>query len=559
MLGIYPFFMRTGYVGLSDAKYSFFMICSLVAIVLFFFTGFPRLISSITDKSFNAVHAAVFVFAVVSILSFSFSGYKDTALFGANEWYMGLVTILVLCAMVYLISILWKPNMIIVYGAVAVSAVVYILGIFDRFSLYIIPLSVRDPSFISTLGNINWFMGYYSIMTPLGVGLLMFDGLQRVPSGPQAVHAGSQSDPSGLQNVKALCRSQGMPEKRNSIKRVLLFLFVEVAFICGFAQGAESVFLVYAVMFVLLLVAATKKLISLQDLLILMIMWCLSAQVIRIIRMIFPQAYNYFDHGVCSYLTSNGITAAMAVIPAALLLIIYGHRDYIEKTLLIILWAVTAAGAIAYVVISLIKTNTDMLPGITNSVFFWDRRFGSGRGEAYRIAFSAISRMNFGQKLIGVGPDCFENFVYSIDEFRQDLYEIFNNSRLVNAHCSLLTLFINEGFLGVTAYTAIPVIFIRRVTKYILTGNKESLQASRKDRRQASDQASRKDRGQGSEQAAMQLGAPAPGIACERARILALSASLAIICAFTNDMISFTHILNVPFAAILIGMVLAFL
>ncbi len=505
MLGIYPFFMRTGYVGLSDAKYSFFMICSLFAIVLLLFTGFPRLISSITDKSFNAVHVTVLIFAVVSILSFSFSRYKDAALFGAGEWYMGLATILVLCVILYLISILWKPNMAVVYGTVAVSSVVYLLGIFDRFSLYIIPLKARDPSFISTLGNINWFMGYYSIMTPLGIGLLLFGG------------------------------SEESPDDKGTRKKALLFIYAAIAFICGFAQGAESVFPVFAAMFVLLLFAAVKKAVSLQELLILMIMWCLSAQFIRVIRMLFPTAYNYFDQGLCSYLTSNGITAGMAVVPVIMLLVMIaagsGKKEdpaseekddrlrRSEQIITILLWIIPAAGVTGYIIISLLKTNTDMLPGITNSVFFWDRRFGSGRGEAYRIAFSAIGRMNFGQKLIGVGPDCFESFVYSIDELRTDLYEVFINSRLVNAHCSLLTLFINEGALGIIAYTAIPVSFIRHVIKHDPSQNTDN----------------------------------------SRYRAFALSVSFAIICAFIHDMISFTHILNVPFASILMGMVLAFL
>ncbi|MCR4851719.1 MAG: hypothetical protein K5870_10720 [Lachnospiraceae bacterium] len=494
MLGIYPFFMKTGYVGLSDAKYSFFLICSLFAIVLLFFTGFPRLITSITDKSFKDVHIAVLLFAVISILSFLFSRYKDATLLGAPEWYMGLVTILILCVMIYLISILWKPNLYIVYAALAVAAVVYVLGICDRFSFYLIPIKVRDPSFISTLGNINWFMGYYSIMTPLGMGMLLFDG----------PYSGS--------------------DRAQIIKRDFLYVYIAIAFICGFAQGAESVFLVFGAMFILLLLAVSKKMVSLQSLLIMMIMWCLSAQFVRIIRMLCPGAYNYNDSGICSFLTGNGITAAMAFLPAVLLLILSvtgnsrdntGGKKSAEKIITIFLWLLLAAGVILYTVISLIKTNTDALPAITNSVFYWDRRFGSGRGEAFGVAFRAIGHMTFGQILIGVGPDGFESFVYSIEELRGDLYELFNGSRLVNSHCFLLTLFINEGLLGVAGYLAIPVtVLIRTAGKYKDTG---------------------------------------------RYRAFALSVSFAILCALAHGMISFSHILNVPFAAILIGMMLAFL
>ncbi|MCR4787084.1 MAG: O-antigen ligase family protein [Lachnospiraceae bacterium] len=489
MFCVYPFYMESGYVGLSDAKYRFFLICGLIGVVALTITGFKKLRENLKENPLSKIQIAVIAFAIVSLISFIFSGYKTIALTGAPQWNMGLVTILLCCALFFLLSILWKPKKAVIYAALVVSAIVFILGFLDRFSVYLIPLSERNPSFISTLGNINWFVGYYSVLMPLGVGMLF------------------------------------MAKGRADLEKILLYVYTGIAFICGFAQGSESVFLVFAALFILLLFLTGKRIVRFDEFLIVIIIWCLSAQALRLVMRFFPKAYNYDTDGLCAKITQSSIPGILALIFIVILMMIWegsgenGSYDT-EKIMVRILWIVTALGAVSYVVISIIRTNTDLLPGITNSVFYWDSRFGSGRGEAYSVAFSSLKDLGIKGFLIGKGPDCFESFVYSIDPLRDRLAQVWPNDRLVNAHCELLTLLINEGLAGVIAYTAIFVALFKTVFK------KDRLDIMLGDNGAFEDK-------------------------------IALIGAVAVICAFIHNFVSFAHVLNIPFMFILAGMAVA--
>lgn len=171
---IYPLFMKSGYVNISYDKYTFFIYSSLVAILLLLVTGLFLLFRELNRILITDFFVLIFI--LLSTISFLLSSYRQDGLnsvLGAEGWYMGYLTILVMCVLYFLISRLWLFEKIVVYAIFIGSFLVYLLGILDRYSLYIIPLEVRNSSFISTLGNINWFMGFYSVITPLGVVLFL--------------------------------------------------------------------------------------------------------------------------------------------------------------------------------------------------------------------------------------------------------------------------------------------------------------------------------------------------------------------------------------------------
>ena len=56
------------------------------------------------------------------------------------------------------------------------------------------------------------------------------------------------------------------------------------------------------------------------------------------------------------------------------------------------------------------------------------------------------------QKLVGVGQDCFHAYAQSQEEVAAGIREAFGGSRLTNAHCESLTVLIQTGVLGITAY-----------------------------------------------------------------------------------------------------------
>lgn len=421
--------MQNGYVGIDKSKYTFFLLSSLIAITAMLITGFKKLFIS-KDSFFVKTHIYLFVFAFISVVSFLFSRYKNISLSGTKGWFMGLSTILIMCVVSYMISLLWKPNKYILYMAAVAVAIVYLFGLLDRFSIYLIPLKLRDPSYISTLGNINWFMGYYSVFTPIITGLFIITSPNK--------------------------------QKEKTAFMVLMIL----SFMTGIAQGSESIILLLFAMFFGGLFLCKKRIFSIEEYMISLMICGISIKVVGVMRELMPNAYNYETTGICAYLTSNNITFYFSVF-ILVLIIIYKITKLDKKDSIFInlLFSLFGMAAIAYLIIGYLKTNTMVLNGFNNSAFLFNESFASGRGKAYKIALSGIKEMNILRVLVGNGPDTFASYVYSISHIKNELFAYWPNDVLANAHSEPLTLLINEGIAGLTAFYLIFISFIKQSIK----------------------------------------------------------------------------------------------
>ena len=57
---------------------------------------------------------------------------------------------------------------------ISVSSIIFLLGILNRYSINPLGLPSADPVFISTLVNINWIGGYWSLIFPITICFLLF-------------------------------------------------------------------------------------------------------------------------------------------------------------------------------------------------------------------------------------------------------------------------------------------------------------------------------------------------------------------------------------------------
>ena len=61
----------------------------------------------------------------------------------------------------------------LIRSIIVVSSLTFVLGILNRYKVD--PFQVmHDPVFLSTLGNINWFCGYWSVIYPLSFSLFLY-------------------------------------------------------------------------------------------------------------------------------------------------------------------------------------------------------------------------------------------------------------------------------------------------------------------------------------------------------------------------------------------------
>lgn len=413
---IYPLYMKEGYVGIDAAKYTFFLYTALITIILLLLSGLGELVKSIKVKRFSLFHTALLLFGFTSIVSYLLSQYKDMALYGVSGWYMGLATIMCIIVLTYLISILWKEDLFVFRGIVLVSFLVMLIALTDRFSFYVIPLEIRNPSFLSTIGNINWLAGYMSIFLPLTVGLFALN----------------ISDKKEIEYLKEI---------------VMIIMFMS-----SFAQGSDSIVLCYLSMFFGMLVFVMLGLMDYKRFLIVAIIFCLSSQIVRLLRIVLVGKYNYDDTtGLCAVLTGSSILLIIGVV----FILLYLFTDKSVAKYILIILSVVVIVAVAY------------------CIYIFDDSFGSGRGEAFKIAVWAFKEMSIKEKLFGVGPDSFSGFVYNSPRISEELFRVWPNDILTNAHCELLTMLINEGVVGVISFIFIFASFIKE--NITVSRNKYSL------------------------------------------------------------------------------------
>lgn len=422
MFVIYPLYMDNGYVGIDESKFKFYLYTSIGGVLLLLLTGAILLIKSF--KNFNKTDGFVLLFLTFTVISFFISDYREEALLGTQGWFMGLVTILIYLFLYILISRLWDFSEFVIYAALIAAFIVYVLAILDRFSLYIIPLEVRAPSFISTIGNINWLMGYYSVLTPVGVSLF-------------------------------LCE---LKENGWRIKSYLLLVFSIVSFMAGFAQGSESVFLFDIALFIGLIVMAYKNVIRLKDVALIMILWSFGAQIVRFLRYILD-GYNYDSDGLCGVMTSTNITLYILILSVFLYWILNKNEEYkkmtvVYKGIFISIFSLL----IFWIVIGIL--NTKGILNIDNGLLKFNEAFGHGRGEAYKISIKGFGRMPVKNMIFGVGPDCLSAYLYNIRDIADEIVSYWPGDRLSNAHSEPLTVLVNGGILGVITYFGIFASFI---------------------------------------------------------------------------------------------------
>ncbi len=431
---VYPFYMPNGYVDIGESKYRFWVFCSLGGLAVLGVLSLAEGLKTIGNRyrlreayllRWNRISVTdlfVALYAVEVLISYFLSDYQEEAFHGTEGWRIGLVLLLMLCGLYFLISRQWKGNPLLWYLMLAASGAVFVLGVLDRFSIYLIPVEIRDPGFISTLGNINWFCGYLSVFLPIGVCLFLYE------------------------------KSLG--------KRLISGIYLFIGFMAGFCQGSSSVFLVFGALFLLLLWLAVSQREKLAAWFLLLALWGAAGQGVRLLRTIMPENYNYAGNNLCGMLTASNylLIAAVICLSAGLILKHCSGTWCNERTVKKIrrlIFIIPFLIFLVWGVITFLHTWKG-IPGLAgNSVFLFDENWGNGRGATWKAGIKVFGDMPVIKKLFGVGPDCFDAYAYSQPETAEMLRNFFGSIRLTNAHNELLTGLVNTGVLGALLFLGI--------------------------------------------------------------------------------------------------------
>lgn len=370
-----------------------------------------------------------FFYGVCDIISYFCSNYKETALWGTTGWFMGLIPQLTLVALYFLIRFFQTRGEWVVILNLLASAIVFVLGFLNRFAIFPIPMKYSDrETFISTVGNINWYCGYLMAVFFVGVGLLWLD--------------------------------KG-GDKR---KTWLLCGYVFAGFATLITQGSESgIFALAVVLFTLFALSAKDgDPARVGRFWLLILLLGMAGSFTAALRLAFPGRIT-FTFAPGDLLTYSPLPFIMAAAALAGIFMTYkgkGASDTLLQSGMKI-FANICCIAIPLLLVSfigMIVMNT-LYPGSLGtmsqmSVFTFNDRWGSSRGATWSIGLRCFMEQDFLHKLTGVGPDCMADFLYkdSSDSLLALAQRAFEKMRLTNAHCEILTILVNEGILGAICY-----------------------------------------------------------------------------------------------------------
>lgn len=439
MFCVYPFYYENGYYNIGIAKNNFFtvvsiisFICTLAAVAVCILDAKKRKRPFIEKKNISITQKLLLGYMVTVFISFVFSEYKGAVLWGSEGWYLGTIPMLLLAAFAFLTAHFWKDRKWILYGSIVVSGIVFFLGICNRFSFYPVAIEPPYPTFISTLGNINWFCGYMSVVSPVGIVLFI------------------------------------LQENKRRWTTGLMALYVLISFMAGFCQGSSGVFLWNAALFAAMLWIAVRNTGRLKKWLLAVGLWGIAGQLVRALKYFLPDYYNYDS----ALLIDTNITLIIAAVTfiafACLTVFVKEDKEFslkIQKGCRVLIVLAVVLSVALWISVSVYNTNVGIPSLAESEIFLLNENWGNGRGASLKTAFVLFGEMTFIQKIFGVGADGFSAFAYCFPEVQEYLTAYFGESVLTNSHCEVVTNLVNLGIAGAVLYVAILLSFVYRAMK----------------------------------------------------------------------------------------------
>ncbi|MCR4901883.1 MAG: O-antigen ligase family protein [Butyrivibrio sp.] len=413
------FYTGGSYVGLSDNKFIFYKIVSVIGIcilsvlyAILFFLKQKR-----NDKSFRLGHnyreTDIFLvfFVLSNIVTFIFSENKTESLWGTSGWQIGFLTWMIMLFYFYSFSGFMQWNKYLWYAIFLPVFAVMLIAVLNRFGFFLLYGVDSTTIFLSTIGNINWYCGYLSVFLPIGAALLMTNTL-----------------------------------KMNQF--LLLTIFITVGYVSAFTQGSESALLIIASILLVIGFVGLENRKMWITYLVQVFLCGLSSEISRHLVRFFGYAYE--ADNPCIKIVNSRIGL---IVCAAAFLLISGSR-LCES--LNIKWKMLLYRTI-YVIIVLCILAFGVFYLINN----FDENWGNGRGFIWQYSIKLFQELDLKSKLIGVGQDGFADYSYSYREYLLILDERFGAARLTNAHSELFTIIINNGIIGAIAFIGLFVFTMK--------------------------------------------------------------------------------------------------
>ena len=377
------------------------------------------------------------LFATISAIA---SPYREYTFWGVKPSYMGLAAQLLFASIYFISSRLFDTGelRLLVYASFAASAIVFVIGILQRFGYDIFDLyhGLENKLFISTIGQHTYFSAYLILFYILGVFAVW------ISDRGTAMHRAAI-----LHLITASC----LPCILNA-DMIYAGLFIALSFL--FVMSFESMERLTAFFDIALMILLTWRILG--------IVWYLAKPEFRL------EPMSQF------ILLSPWIWIPVAVIG---LIRFFLHRQAGAKGgadigkykpigyIYAVLLGSLTVGLIVYIILNTKQLLPESLRSDANYLLF-DAFWGNGRGAIWHdsvMSFMEELKETPMTAILGAGPD---QFFYVLDRHVHDWLIIYTDQLALYAHNEWLNAFICCGIFGGAAYLGVFISALIRFVKH---------------------------------------------------------------------------------------------
>lgn len=417
LLVVLPLYTGGSYYLLGDRKYLLFRNVTGIMLVIFIIVTCVLLVVNREEPlpQLSLVDKCMLAYGGCAFLSAAFSKYQITAWLGYRDWYMGAVSQLLFVGIYFFVSRCYDTNKAVLYLGEAALFLVLLLAYLQRLDVDLLrlhkPFRENDwevSHMLSTLGNINWFCSYLSVLLPLPL--------------------------------------TGFLYARTKVKGRLLYLLSIFGLAMLWIQGSDiGLAVVFVILGMCFWKGVRKHHFFARGILLAAgmsgLLWGFG--ILAKLR----NAKAFMPADAVAYEMVFGRGWGMAALLLLLLYFFFVGKPTLQKPIMK-----------GFVLPLFVLVALGVLYGVVKVIPAMD--YGNGRGMLWQLAIKGFREASFLQKWIGAGPDCYAHVLETTSVIKEGHWQ---GVVFANAHNEWLNQLVNLGIVGTGCYLG---IFINSFKRY---------------------------------------------------------------------------------------------
>lgn len=368
---IVPLCFNYAYFDIMEVKNEVASIITFIMLPLAFIILILKIISKNCFKKNRLFIISLICFSFISLLSTLLSYDKASAFNGSQGWYIGSFMIISVSLFILALYDMKQINNKLYIPVLCAVGFVYVLTVLDTFNIDLFNFKefVDDSikhNYLSTIGNINWYVGYLSLTSLFFIASFIYE--------------------------------------TNKTRKIIFFIMSFLAIYNIGAIGSDGIYLSLMFSgfgFVPFVFSNIKRF---KDLGVVVFLYSISLLILRLIN--YPlSGYSTYTVSLPFIIVCFVMSVVMYLLPNILK---NKYTDNIKKTIIIIFESLLLLAVLSIIVVVLIKK---------------DPTWGSGRYEIWSDSFNAYYFFSIKDKLIGQGPELVNNVYAGLSSFKGVIYQ----------------------------------------------------------------------------------------------------------------------------------------